>query len=145
MGTQTSQLILNPPSNLGNKYFCLCFWKPSESSDMFDLGPVPSEQTMATLPLPLTAIMFFQEQGLPPPPSVNLSISLGSLVSHVNRTDGFMRKGTFCPGWYLPTHNSLEDPDIQKTHTGGWLRAGQPGVAYKDFAFLPLRRRVLNW
>lgn len=75
---------------------------------MFDLGPAPPEQTVATLPLPLTGIVFFQEHGLPhlpsPVPSVNLSISLGSLVSHVNSTDGFMRKGMFCPGEYLPTN-----------------------------------------
>ena len=36
--------VLNLPNNSGNKYFCICFWSPSEWSDMFDLGLVPLEQ-----------------------------------------------------------------------------------------------------
>lgn len=35
---------------------------------MFGLGPAPPEQTVATLPLPLTGIVFFQEHGLPTSP-----------------------------------------------------------------------------
>ena len=35
--------VLNLPNNSGNKYFCICFWSPSEWSDMFDLGLVPLE------------------------------------------------------------------------------------------------------